>query len=139
MVNILLVSSNADSLTQLSSIFSKKKDIKAVNMDSGYAALQIIKEKPYDLVIADTDLPDMSGIEFARKLITLNPYVNCAMISGLMPDDFHDVTEGLGIIMQLPRIPGKADAEKLLEHLNKIIQPCEIKQEEDHEYCCNGM
>ncbi len=121
MVTILLVSSNADSLTQLSSIFSKKKDIKAVKADSGDTALQIIKDKSYDLVIADTDLPDMSGIEFARKLVTINPFVNCAMISGLMPDDFHEVTEGLGIIMQLPRIPGKDDVEKLLEHLNKIL------------------
>ena len=120
MINILLVSSKTDSLANLSSVFSKKKDIKADRADSGDSALRIIKYESYDLVIADTDLPDMSGIEFARKLITVNPFVNCAMISGLMPDDFHDVTEGLGIIMQLPRTPGKADAERLLEHLNKI-------------------
>ncbi|MCK5229369.1 MAG: hypothetical protein KAR13_03835, partial [Desulfobulbaceae bacterium] len=74
-----------------------------------------------DLVIIDEKFSDMTGLEFAEKLVTVNPMMNCAMVSSLSPEDFHEATEGLGILMQLPLASGKEDAEKLLKHLNSIL------------------
>ena len=47
--------------------------------------------------------------------------VNCAAVSSLLPDDFHQVSEGLGILMKLPAKPGPEYAKELLEHLKNIL------------------
>jgi hypothetical protein len=47
--------------------------------------------------------------------------INCAAISSLSHKDFHEASEGLGVLMQLPESPGRDDAAKLLEHLKTIL------------------
>ncbi|OGP62327.1 MAG: hypothetical protein A2V65_05270 [Deltaproteobacteria bacterium RBG_13_49_15] len=42
-------------------------------------------------------------------------------LDSLSPHDFHEASEGLGILMQLPPAPEKLDAEKLLKHLKTIL------------------
>lgn len=82
------------------------------------AFLKLEKEK-FDLIITDNLLDH--GIECVEKLIASNPMLNCAVISALPPDEFHEITEGMGILMQLPTHPLEKDAIKLLEHLNTIL------------------
>jgi hypothetical protein len=68
----------------------------------------------------------MSGLEFIRKVVSKNPMINSAAISSLPPEDFHNASEGLGILMQLPWKPNEADAARLLRHLNKILKTMKI-------------
>ena len=89
--------------------------------DSGSKALSIIDAKHFDLVVIDEKLSDMTGLLFAKKLVSVNPIINCALVSSLSAKNFHNVSEGLGIIMQLPPLPNKEDAEKLFEHLSCIL------------------
>ncbi len=63
----------------------------------------------------------MTGLEFIKTVITQKPMVNCAAVSSLLPDDFHEASEGFGILMQLPPRPGGEHAEELLGHLKKIL------------------
>ena len=63
----------------------------------------------------------MTGLEFIKTVIAIKPMINCAAVSSFLPDDFHEVSEGLGILMQLPVNPGHKYAGKLLERLNKIL------------------
>jgi polyhydroxyalkanoate synthesis regulator phasin len=46
--------------------------------------------------------------------------INCASISHLLPEEFHEVSEGLGLMAQLPMEPGKEHVEKLLQRLRDI-------------------
>jgi hypothetical protein len=62
----------------------------------------------------------MTGLELIKSVITRQPMLNCAAVSSLSPGDFHEASEGLGILMPLPVEPGKNEAHQLLEHLNKI-------------------
>ncbi len=123
MVAIIIVGAADSSISGIESILKNKKDAVASRVGSGSAALEKISSKPVDLVIVDENLPDMTGLEFARKLVTINPLVNCALISSLSPEDYHEASEGLGILMQLPPTPGKDEMEKLIKHLNNIINP----------------
>jgi hypothetical protein len=62
----------------------------------------------------------MTGIEFMKKLLSINPMINCAAVSLLSPEEFHEASEGLGVLMQLPVSPGKQDAQNLLQRLNDL-------------------
>lgn len=87
---------------------------------SGSAALVLIKGTNPDLVIAGEQLEDMSGLDFIKRLVAIAPLANTALVGSLPAEDFHEVTEGLGVLMQLPPAPDGTDAEALLSVLARI-------------------
>lgn len=101
-----------------------------VPVATGAAGLEKLKGRPLDLVIVDEQLDDMSGLDFLRQFVAVNPLANTAIVGSQPHKAFHEVTEGLGVLMQLPLHPGKEDAEKLLAVLAKIsglLQPAATK------------
>ena len=102
-------------------------DVQITRVDSGSNGMSMVSENMFDLVVTDENLGDMTGLEFIRKIVAKNPMVNCAAVSSLAPGDFHEASEGLGILMQLPARPGKEHAEILLDHLKKILNTMKIK------------
>jgi CheY-like chemotaxis protein len=88
---------------------------------SGDQALEIIENNPVDLVVADEQLADMTGLAFVEKLVKANPMINCAAVSSLTKSEYHEASEGLGILMQLPVRPSLADGKALLEYLRKVL------------------
>ena len=89
-------------------------------LDTGKGALYAVSEKTFDLLIAAEKLEDMSGMGLIEAVVTRQPMLNCAVVSSLSPDDYHEASEGLGILMQLPAEPGREEAEALINHLKKI-------------------
>lgn len=89
--------------------------------DSGGQALDAISSKPVDLVVVDENLGDMDGLSFAKRLVSANPLINCALVSPLSKKDYHEASEGLGLLMQLPPNPEAADGRRLMDHLNQIL------------------
>ena len=120
MMKLLLVSPDKSSLSELASALKEHDDVELLTTESGEKALAMVSESAVDLVVTDEELGDMTGLEFARRLISLNPMINCATVSGLEPERFHEVSEGLGLMNQLPTRPGKEDAERLLRNLRLI-------------------
>ena len=88
---------------------------------SGENALEMISEDGFHIVITDENLSDMTGIQLIRKLIEINPMINCAAISSLPHDEYHELSEGLGLIMQLPTQPTQEDGQELFKRLNSIL------------------
>jgi len=120
MLNILLADRDKTSMAALKAGL-EENGVQTAWAESGRYALSIIAERDFDLVVTDENLGDITGLEFIKTLIALKPMVNCAAVSSLLPDDFHEASEGLGILMQLPVRPGHVYAEELLEHLEKIL------------------
>lgn len=120
MLRLLLVSSNKESLSGLASALSKHNDVDLSWAESGDKALHMVSERAVDLVVTDESLGDMTGLEFAGRLLTVNPMVNCASVGSLSSEDFHEASEGLGMLMQLPVGPGEKQAEDLLQRLKQI-------------------
>lgn len=87
---------------------------------SGLNALETVREKPVDLVVVDEDLGDMAGLTFVERLVAVNPMINCALVSSLSKKKYHEASEGLGVLMQLPTKPDRSDAKRLMAHLNQI-------------------
>ena len=89
-------------------------------LTSGDEVLSAISENRFDLLVADETLDDMRGLSLIESVVARQPMLNCAVVSSLSPGDFHDASEGLGILMQLPADPGTKEAHQLLEYLLKI-------------------
>ncbi len=122
MKRILLVSTNGNSASNASSMFEKHSSIQTTKADSGAKALEIIVKETFDVAVINESLSDMSGLDLCNKMVEINPFLNCALISGLPHDEYHEASEGLGLIMQLPVLLTEEDVNKLLSHLEKIAR-----------------
>ncbi|OPY18066.1 MAG: Response regulator receiver domain protein [Syntrophus sp. PtaB.Bin075] len=120
MLKLLLVSRDDDSLSGLSAALGGQDDIELEISASGEQALARLSGKAVDLVVADEDLGDMTALDFSARLLKINPMINCAVVSTLSQEEFHEASEGLGIMAQLPKQPGAGDAERLIQTLKRI-------------------
>lgn len=104
----------------------RQSEVELLSAETGTAGFSLLKGKRIDLAIVDEQLGDMAGIAFTKQLVKINPLINTAIVSALTDEEFHEATEGLGVLLQLPTEPGKKDAEALLAILKKIgalLQP----------------
>ena len=120
MLKILLVSPDEKSLSDLASALKEHDDVELLSAESGKKALGMALDNTVDLVVTDEGLGDMTGLDLAGRLVSLNPMINCAAVSGLPKEEFHAASEGLGLMDQLSIQPGEEDAEKLLRNLRHI-------------------
>lgn len=120
MSNILVVNKESASLADFTAELLKTKGLNVVQATAGEEALTLIDEGKAEVVVAGDELADGLALDFVKKLMKNHPLVNCAMVSSLSPDDFHEATEGLGLFMQLSERPGAEEAKQMLDLLNSI-------------------
>ena len=125
MIRIMLAGRDQTSLAALEAGLTKG-DVHISRAESGGSGLSKIAEGNFDLVVADENLGDMTGLEFIRAVVAKRPMVHCAAVSSLTPEDFHEAGEGLGILMQLPAHPGQDHAEMLLGQIKSILNMMKI-------------
>ncbi|MGA9177960.1 MAG: response regulator [Desulfobacterales bacterium] len=120
MIKILLVASEKEPFSEFDRVLKQKDNIELSWAATGQKALEALSDNPVDLVIVNENIGDMTGIEFMKKLLPINPMINCAAVSPLSPDEFHEASEGLGVLVQLPVDPGELEAEDLLKRLKNL-------------------
>lgn len=120
MKQILAVSSDELVFNKMNQYLSKHEDVTVTSIHTGDEALKKIKDTSFDLVIAEETLSDMGGVDFVKKCIAINFMINCVLTGSKTPEKFHEDTEGLGVLMQLPASPNREDVEQLLKYLDKI-------------------
>jgi YesN/AraC family two-component response regulator len=121
MTTILLVSAESKVLSGLASALMRSAGIEICRADSGKKAFNMISDKTVDLVVVDENIDEATGLEFVQKLVSINPLINTAVISSLSETDFHEQTEGLGVLMRLPTNPDEKQAAVLIERLDKVL------------------
>ncbi len=62
---------------------------------SSEAALRLLQEKPFDLVLLDIEMPDMDGFELCRRLRALPNYQSVPVIYVTTHDDFESRAESV--------------------------------------------
>jgi hypothetical protein len=55
------------------------------------------------------------------ELLMVNAMVNTAVVSPLSDQEFHEASEGLGVLARLPLMPDKRDAARLLHKLRQLF------------------
>ena len=119
-MKIVIVAKNFSRFSRMIARLRSEQDVEMVPAATGAVGLALLQGKNTDLVIVDEQLDDMSGIEFVGRLVQVNPLVNTAIVGSLSDEDFHEATEGLGVLMQLPLQPAEGATEQLLSALARI-------------------
>ncbi len=121
MIKILLVFNDGDLKSEFINTLCQIGRTQVRTVDTGTQALEFLGKNKFDLAVVAENLSDMSGISFVEKLVMIDPMINTTIISDLSKEDFHEATEGLGVLMAVPVNAEKEDAVYLLEYLDKII------------------
>jgi two-component system chemotaxis response regulator CheY len=73
MANIL-IADDSSSMRNMVSMTLESAGHKVTNAEDGQVALKIAKEKQFDAVVTDLNMPNMNGIELIKQLRTLQEY-----------------------------------------------------------------
>ena len=87
-------------------------------------AAPIIRDTPPVLAILDLGIEGKALRQAVIDIMMINASVHTAVVSDMDPDEFHEATEGLGILMPLPTSPKADDAERLLK--GPCRGPCRV-------------
>lgn len=118
-IRAVLASGQADRLADFGDGLAEHADVEIYQADSGEGALQLLAGHTIDLIAIDSALADMAGLELVRQVARLHPFVSSVLVSALAEADFHEETEGLGVLMRLPAHPDSGVAHRVLQHMEK--------------------
>ena len=116
----MIVTTNQSALTGLAQGLTQDPAVKMQWVENGETALKMLAEVSPDLVIVDEDLGDMSGLDLIKKLTMINPMINTAAVTSQPEEEFHETSEGLGILSGIPVGAQKQAGLDLLLKLREI-------------------
>ena len=121
MIYIVLASARAHGLAAFEAALSSDPEVHFQRVGSGAEALETARTTKPQLIIIDGGLGGAEPLELVQQLLMVNAMVNSAVISPLAEAEFHEVSEGLGVLGRLPEEPDANDAADLLIKLKKVL------------------
>lgn len=118
--NILLITSRSAPLKEFVQALDQHEKITVITAESIQEAVLAVEKQSPILVVADDQVCGLTGLDIVRRLIEINAFIQTAVISELDDHEFHTRSEGLGILLKLPLIPGKNDVRKLIKRLEQV-------------------
>ena len=92
---ILVVDDEENMLALLRRVLGKEGyEIECV--DSGHRAVQLAKERPFELAIVDVSMPDMDGIEVLARLKVINRQMPVIMVTAFRSWEKEQAARRLG-------------------------------------------
>jgi len=128
MHRILIVTPHRDSLASLAAYLEEGQDVQVAWAKSGRAAIADLMKHPPLGVVIDEDLHDMTGLDLVRRLLPINALINTVVVSELPAEAFHEASEGLGIMAQLPPQPAPEHARTILARFKRMAPPARPPQ-----------
>jgi CheY-like chemotaxis protein len=112
---ILVVEDNVDSNEMLCELL-RSLNHAADGVTSGEQALSLLKQRDFDIVIADISLPGISGIELARRIAREKPATKLIFASGF------DMEIAKNLDFPVTVLPKPFDFIQLENILNELIR-----------------
>ena len=91
MKNILVVDDN-EMLCRLACDILRTEGYRAVPASNAAEALQAFEEEDFDLLVTDSQMPGMSGVELARAVRNRNPHFPVIVMTAFEPVESEHVT-----------------------------------------------
>jgi DNA-binding response OmpR family regulator len=121
MLAIILATARPEALQAFAEALASDQEVHLQQAPSGLETLRAVRTSAPHLVVIDTVLPDTEPLGLVQQLLQVNAMVNIAVLSPLSEAEFHEESEGLGVLGRLPTAPGSRDAAELLEKLRRIL------------------
>ncbi|MBJ6363230.1 response regulator [Paenibacillus sp. MAHUQ-46] len=103
-------------------------------VSSGFAASELLEGQPVDILVTDVHMPNMSGLELARKALDTNEKLKIIFVSGYQ--DFHYVKQAL-YLNACSYVLKPMDDNELIESLKKLrdeLDEQRKRQETEQQY-----
>lgn len=120
MKKVLIVTSQNQKFTEFADTLAREGGFDIINVNSLEAAVSHVGGVAPRLVVIDETVGGTPGLTVARSILMKNAMINQAVVSPLSPEEFHEASEGLGIMAQLPPAPDAASAKRVMEILAKM-------------------
>jgi DNA-binding NarL/FixJ family response regulator len=121
MLHIVLATTRPNAMQAFIEVLSSNPEVNLQRVISGAEALKAASTAIPHLVIIDTDLTDTAPLELVQKLLMINAMINTAVVSPLSDEEFHEASEGFGILGRLPNDPSRSDAGEILHKLRTVL------------------
>lgn len=124
---VLAVDDEPDVLSSLSDILTGLSGLEVDRASSLATALVLIREHPYDIVIADERLSDGSGVELLRWVGHLQPAAGRVLASA--HDDFASLVKAVNEAHIHLYVPKPWDPEGLVHSVHRLVLEQAVMQE----------
>ncbi len=121
MPDILLVTARPQQLAGFVDGLRQAEDVVLTVAKNADEALDRVRASAPQLAVIDSALPHTAPLALVMELLQANAMVNTAVVSSLPEAEFHEASEGLGVMARLPDPPGPEDVPGLLERLEGIL------------------
>ncbi len=97
---------------------SGNKEYQVAEAENGTKALDLVKETPYDAIIMDLILPDISGIEVTKKIREFNKSIAIIIVTGAPSLETSIEAEKLGVYDYVEK---PIEPENLVEMIKEAL------------------
>ena len=120
-LKVLLVSPVRENLEAFAAALSSDVDVSLHWAESGDAALETARAEHPHLVVIDEAVPGAAPLDLVIRLLAVDALINTAVVSGAPDEEFHQMSEGLGVMARLALSPGPGEALDTLRRLRGLI------------------
>lgn len=117
-LNVLVVDDEA-AVRQLMTRFLEREGHCVTAVASGRDALQMLNRQPFDLLITDLGMPDVSGHEVTRYAHERSPHMPTVLITGWGETITPEQLEAMNILALLPKPFSHADLRNVLQRVTE--------------------
>lgn len=123
MYKVLLASAQPEALAKLAAGLEEDGRALLYWAQNDQETLSLTQELTPQLVVIDGQGNEKGALALVSKLLMVNAMVNTAVVTAMEEEEFHEFSEGLGILMSLPPNPGEDTAKGLLDKLISVAGP----------------
>ncbi len=92
-----------------------------IQVNSAAEAVAAARRISLFLAVIDPQIDGDNGLALIRQLMQINAFIHTAVLTDMEEEEFHELGEGLGIMMRLPLTPNGEDAGELLSRLRDMM------------------
>src|SRR5258708_31451928 len=86
--------------------------------DNGLSAYQRLREEPFEMLLTDIVMPEMDGIDLARRASELDPDIKIMFITGFASVELHSDSDAP---KNAKVLPNPSHLPNLSTHLHKML------------------
>jgi len=120
-MSILLVTPRAQELAAFAEALGRGSGLPVALAATWDEAVAQLKAAPPQFMILDQGLAEGAPLELSKKVLMINAMVNLAVVSPLGEEEFHEASEGLGILAPIPVSPAAGEGSALAQVFLRFI------------------